>query len=350
MQHRNHVRPSMSESTFHLRSLIAAAAAALINAAAGAHAQSTGLIEDVEPLNNAPAGAAALGGPGTRTMIGLMSLTPSDIDFLSVPLSAGDRLMVMTTPLDGEGGALRHPDTIVDVLDTNGSTVLVSNDDAGTDFAGGLTIVRGSVVRFLAPASGFYFVRVRGFVASSEGPYLLTLSIKASGATSVIEAANNSPAEAPLLRPDLAGPIAISGSINPAGEADWIALELNDGDILSAMTSQVADFTDFCCPPLHLQLFGPDGVSILAESSSAGANFPSFGTAFGNVIRLRAPAAGRYYLRLAGQQPANAGAYHMLLSVLAAAPENSCSSDLNGDGQTNASDLSLLLTSWGACP
>lgn len=156
-----------------------------INAAPG-----TGDFADVA-ANNVFAGASSLNLAGAGSAVAAtasLDATAPDVDFYSVDLFAGDILTAITVPL---GLDFNSPDTLLAVYDAGG-TQLVLNDDGGSDFApGGVGVPRGSVVRFLAPASGRYYVGVTGFndsgfagAHSLSGPYGLAASIiPAPGAT-----------------------------------------------------------------------------------------------------------------------------------------------------------------------
>lgn len=333
-----------------LRAALISCIAALVAPGGAASAQTSGLIEDIEPGNNSIGTAPTLNSPGTTTLVGLLELTAGDFDVIGVTLAAGDRLSVMTTPLVGPEGSFTTPDTVVIILNSVG-TPQFFDDDAGFDsVAGGLSAPRGSLVRFRPNSSGVYFVRVTALNEGQTGPYILTLAIASANTLAVAETHNDTALSAQVLRPDLAGPIAVAGAISPAADFDHYALDLNLNDVLSVHTNPVADPANFSAPPLRLRLLDTDGVTVLVESLGTGTDFPVVDAPRGNGLRARVPADGRYYLQVSGVSPADTGAYHMFLTVLPAAPVNTCPSDLNDDGQTDARDLAALLASWGACP
>lgn len=126
--------------------------------------------EEQEP-NNGPAFALALGLGLGGPMIGTGTLAAGDVDYYSVDMKKGEILGAVTTPVENFPNSMDVPDTVMDVIGTNGATVLVTNDDAGLDQTG---TARGSAVRYRAVADGRYFLRVRGFNASTAGKYALT--------------------------------------------------------------------------------------------------------------------------------------------------------------------------------
>lgn len=126
--------------------------------------------------NNGPAFALNLGLELGGPMVGTGTISPGgDVDFYSVDMRRGQTLAAVTTPVQGLPGALNTPDTLLDVIATNGATVLCTSDEAGTDYPA--TPARGSAVRFRAPNDGRYFLRVRGYNASTTGKYALTAGL-----------------------------------------------------------------------------------------------------------------------------------------------------------------------------
>lgn len=86
-----------------------------------------------------------------------------DVDFAAVDLQRGDLFVVCAFGVAGLNTNFNNPDLNVAMLDTNGSTVLVvNNDDAGGDLPGGTNVGRAGTVRFRAPETGRYYVRFTG--------------------------------------------------------------------------------------------------------------------------------------------------------------------------------------------
>ena len=135
--------------------------------------------------NGSPASADALGISGGQAAIARNSFGTAggDVDFYAVFLHAGETLNAMTAALEDPNFLL--PDTVMGVFDTDGATQLVVNDDGGThDPDGGDVTDYSSVVRFVAPADGIYYLAVTGygdfdFVGdhSEVGDYGLMVSI-----------------------------------------------------------------------------------------------------------------------------------------------------------------------------
>ncbi len=115
------------------------------------------------PGNNTAATADVLGISGGQAAIARNSFDTAggDVDFYSVFLHAGETLNAMTAADDPN---FLTPDTILAVFDTDGTTQLVVNDDGGThDPNDGSFSDYSSVLRFVAPADGTYYLAVTGY-------------------------------------------------------------------------------------------------------------------------------------------------------------------------------------------
>ncbi len=85
-----------------------------------------------------------------------------DVDFYAVSMQAGQVLTAMTAPMDDPN--FLSPDTILAVFDTDGTTQLLSDDDAGAhDPNDGYFSDYGSALRFVAPANGTYYLAITGY-------------------------------------------------------------------------------------------------------------------------------------------------------------------------------------------
>jgi len=147
--------------------------------------QSGGDFND-SPLNDDAAHADPLGIGVNQAAVARVSLgdpNGGDVDFFSVTLKAGQVLSAETAALDDPN--FTTPDTMLAVFDTDGSTILVDNDDAGShDPNNGQFSDFSSSLRFVAPADGTYFLAATGFgdddfvgSHSESGEYGLTVSV-----------------------------------------------------------------------------------------------------------------------------------------------------------------------------
>ena len=121
----------------------------------------------------------ALAPPWAR--VGILNLAPNDSDFFLIYMRAGDYLVAATFPILNNG---LTPNTVMALFDEDGTTALISNDDNG--------INAGSVITYIAPATGNYFLAITGYRSGGDqsninyyegathnelGPYILTVSV-----------------------------------------------------------------------------------------------------------------------------------------------------------------------------
>jgi len=203
-----------------------------------------------------------------------------DVDLFSFTATAGQRVTVDIT-----ARSLTPPseaDTVVALLDGTGQ-LLAENDDAG-----------GSLDSFLSveiPRSGRYIVRIRNFSPKGGPSYTYEALITLTGAAppppgTVTESEpNNSPAQANVLTP----PVTVSGTIAPAGDVDFFAVDARRGQQL-VIDVDARSLT----PPSPLDtvvtLFDSTGRQ-LAENDDAQGSTDS-------LLRFTIPADGRYIFRV----------------------------------------------------
>lgn len=100
-----------------------------------------------------------LGVAGPLTVRGTLD-TAIDNDYFGVDMQVGDILIASTAP---QTSTWDTPDTLLDVIDTDGVTTLLTNDDDGCDAIVPAVTSRGSTVRFKSARSARHYVRIRGF-------------------------------------------------------------------------------------------------------------------------------------------------------------------------------------------
>lgn len=97
----------------------------------------------------------------------------SEQDYFAVDMLHGEVLVACATPIMTN---FVDPDTIVDIIDADGTSVLLSNDDDSCNAIIPNVLSRGSVVRFVAPTSDRYYVRVRAF-GTDTGEYRASFAL-----------------------------------------------------------------------------------------------------------------------------------------------------------------------------
>jgi hypothetical protein len=352
-----------------------------LTAALALHGPTRAAAVDTEPLNNSQLTPdslpLSLAGTAVSNLAGLGGES-GDVDFFEAPLAAGDVWFGMVTPLAGLPDGFWTPDTIVSVFD-GGAARTFSDDDYAdelSDFGDGY----GSLFRFESPATAVYQVGVSGYsddgfdgVASGDshveiGDYVLTAA-RVNPAIPGGGFADADPANQTAVGADL---IALtSGAARAAvahlgdGDVDFYRLDLNAGDVLSAMTAPLDSLSaSFDYPDTMLGLFDSSGANLLVENDDAGgygessldedleSDFPRDEGPFGSALRALVPVDGTYYLAVTGYEDDDFvgehlefGDYALLVGVSAPEPGGVVlAADFNRDGQVNGTDLAA----WSA--
>ncbi len=169
---------------------------------------------ETEP-NDSAATANALS--GTQVMYGTIS-PAADVDYFSFTAVAGDRVFAATMTQFSNGGST---DTVVDIIASDGTTVLESDDDNGT-FSASSSAIGGTII----PTDGTYYVRVDGFSTSLLiTPYHLHVRVQSGTPTTEVEP-NNDLASATPLSPSGW----MSGTVTATTDPDIFSFSLNAGD------------------------------------------------------------------------------------------------------------------------
>lgn len=113
-------------------------------------------VNETEPLNN-----DCPGEPYVLNDVYHAELTPGDNDWICFVCDEGDEI---TAGTDADGG-LPTVDTFIELWDQSCGVMLASNDDGGP---GLFSLIDG----FVAPYSGSYYLKIRGFSSSSTGNYV----------------------------------------------------------------------------------------------------------------------------------------------------------------------------------
>ncbi|MDW8478678.1 MAG: proprotein convertase P-domain-containing protein [Xanthomonadales bacterium] len=98
-----------------------------------------------------------------------------DVDWYAIPLQAGDRVYAATNTTK----PVASGDTVLTLLAPDGTTVIEEDDDDG-GFGGVASSIAGATV----PSAGTYFLRVRGFAATTTiRPYELLVQVRRGSPT-----------------------------------------------------------------------------------------------------------------------------------------------------------------------
>jgi hypothetical protein len=334
----------MTRSTLCLTAI--ALAAATQAASAG---ETRGKFRDTEPSNNSINTAPTI----NLSQIGRCfsfraTLTNSDIDIFRFDAGPESQVVFITTPISGTGGSpLATPDTVVSLLNSAG-TPIATNDDAGRSFPG---TNFGSVVRYDIQSAGTYYFRVTPLSNSSLGEYIVTVAgtfgLNADFGESFPDN-NDTPATADILDLGIGGTLSGSCELNSSSDADYFAVDMSRGDILVASTTP--QISAFVTPDTIIDVLDTDGATVLLTDDDDGAGtFPFVINVRSSTIRFKAPAPGRYYIRVRGFQGAT-GPYRPIFARFSSTAPF-CSGDADGNGTVNFTDITNVLANFGTvCP
>ncbi|MGH9871609.1 MAG: DUF4214 domain-containing protein, partial [Pyrinomonadaceae bacterium] len=215
---------------------------------------------EVEP-NGTSATATALATSSVRLR---GSVYPAaDVDFYSFTASTGDRVYAaVQTLFDASGSG----DTILDLISTDGTTVLETDLNDGT-FNGSSSSIAG----FLIPSNGTFFLRVRHNVGTGTiRPYDLHFNRLTGAPVPEVE-----PNDTNVTATPLPGSLWVSGTISGlAPEADFFSFTLAAGDsVYLSLDMNPERDANVWNGRLGFGLFGnaPANQILLANDANAGA-------------------------------------------------------------------------------
>jgi uncharacterized repeat protein (TIGR01451 family) len=168
--------------------------------------------------NNTFATANPLSGTSGRVMGNIFPA--ADVDFFSITAATGNRLYVATQTLFDASGS---GDSTLQVLDTDGTTVLETDNNDGT-----FNSTSSTIAGFSFPGNGTYFIRVaHNTAAGTIRPYMLNYTLQTGAPTAETE-----PNETTATANALPGSGWVSGTITATSptEQDFYSINLNAGD------------------------------------------------------------------------------------------------------------------------
>lgn len=266
---------------------------------------------EAEPNNTCPGQQVACGDD-----INPANLTAGDQDWSQFTMTAGDQATLTTYSIDGAS-----TDTYLELYANDCATMLAYNDDG----AGNLYSL---IQNFVAPYTGVYNVKVRGYGSSTTGNY--GLSIRCS--TPPPPQGNDTCAGAIDIPRCSAGSLnGDTGSMNndydpgsggcasgyaEAGKDAVYVMNLQAGDVVDLSYTQISYDTSF---------YIVTDCANVAGSCVAGADDTFTGEA--ETIHYVAAAAGAYYVILDSYGTGTGGAWTMDFSIYCPAPEACCFDD-----------------------
>ena len=163
-------------------------------------------------------------------------------------------------------GGLR--DSVLQLLDTDGTTRLLFDDDSGEGL--------GSRIRWVAPESGVYFLRVDSARFSDQGTYTVSVNLIPDDHADV-------PGDAATLAEE---GVLVDGEFELANDVDVFAIDLVAGRHYRIGT------TGDSSVGTQLRLFGPDGELLLADVG------PSDQDGFAEITFFKARQSARYFVAI----------------------------------------------------
>ena len=249
-------------------------------------------VNEVEPNENSTQATPL----GSGNVVALGNVYPNgDLDFFSFQASAGDRVYAATMT---SFSANASTDSVLDILATDGTTLLESDDNNGT-FGGSSSSLAGTLI----PSDGTYYLQVRHFSATSQlRPYHLHLRVQSGAPAGEVEP-NDSLATAQVLPPSGW----ISGDTSALTDVDFYSLTLNAGDtvFLSLDLDPERDASEWT-GRMGFGVFN-NFILVVNDAGDAGTNSEAF---FMTVQQ-----SGTYYVYIDTGGGGSFGNYHLSASV-----------------------------------
>jgi subtilisin-like proprotein convertase family protein len=282
----------------------------------GVRSAAQGIVPEREPNDTAPT-ATPLGGPNVvaRGDLYRLSSLPAgaagDVDVWSFSGNAGDRVYAATMTSETSSSSA---DTSLDLLGTDGTTVLETDLDDGS-----LGSTSSSIAGATLPTSGTYFLRVRQSTGAAPiTPYFLHFRLQSGSPAPEVEPNDTAATANPLPANGW-----VSGKRSPAAasEQDWFSFSANAGDtiFLSLDLDPERDNVQWN-GRLGLAYFGDAGNQILVvDDGSTG----SVANPLSEALFMTVKVSGTYYAFVdsaAGTTGGPTATYNLSVSVHPATP------------------------------
>ncbi len=276
-------------------------------------------VTEVEPNNTClTANALNLNANGCRVASG--AITAGDIDFWSFTAPANSRVWAYVDTGGGQSSPLNDRDSFLSLFGANCGALIEEDDDDGSGNGGDSVTESGfaSTIsgRTLA-AAGTYTLAVEGFGPTSViQPYRLFVVVS-TGSTPEAEPNNTAATANPGLT---TGSVVVkTGSITPAGDADFFTIVANAGDVfyISGDGNPERDATN---TDLILDITHPDGRTLLQPPIDSGLG-GSAGNPEGEAGSFAVPVSGTYAVSVRGFGTST-GTYGLLIARCS--PVNIC--------------------------
>jgi subtilisin-like proprotein convertase family protein len=143
----------------------------------------------------------------------------ADVDYFSFYATAGDKIYIATMTANTATGTSTN--SIIDLISTDGTTIIETDDDDGS-----LAATASSIAGATVTATGLQFIRVKNPSLTSQiRPYDLYLNIQSGSPTAEVEPNDTIANATPLPTRGF-----VSGSNNPSADLDLYSFNANAGD------------------------------------------------------------------------------------------------------------------------
>ena len=207
--------------------------------------------------------------------------TTGDRDWIAVELQAGTSYTVSLSGVSSGGGSLVDP--YLSLLDATGS-VVAEDDDGGRNYDSALT--------FTASVTGTYYIEAAAYADDYAGTYTASLN-------QVVVETTDAPENAGTPYTIGVGD-SFEGTLDTAGDRDWIAIELTEGQLYTFSMQGAPSGVGTLDDP-YLYLYDASG-DLVAQNDDGG-------TGYDSLLGYIAETSGTYYIEAAAYGDGYAGSY-----------------------------------------
>jgi subtilisin-like proprotein convertase family protein len=287
--------------------------------------------------NNSSATADALTGTDGRIKGLLLPTTAvpatNDVDYYSFTTTVPNSKIHAATMTFGSGGAV---DTVLEVLSTDGTTVLELDDEDGSAMGGNSSSIAGRTL----PAVGTYYLRVTNFSTTQPiAPYDLYFAVRDPATITAETEPNNNGTPQVLPASQY-----VSGAINPVADTDTFTFNAAAGDsvFLSIDLDPERDNVSQYNGRIGMGVFGTPGNFLVSSDSGA------FDTQDSEAALFTVRTAGSYTVYTDAQTAGQGGptaTYNFTITVIPALPSGTCTTYASTTTPTALADLALTTSS-----
>jgi len=171
-----------------------------------------------------------------------------DEDWVSFSVSAGEIYWIETAP----GTPVEHADTILELYDSDGITLIDSDDDGGADLY--------SRIEYTSDTNETLYAKVIGF-SSATGTYSISVAVRVPTSVDGYEPDDSYTTATPIT----VGAVSQQHTLAPEGDEDWISFSVSAGVAYRIKTASGIPAEDI---GVSLGLYDSDGTTPLTGSGN----------------------------------------------------------------------------------